>query len=182
MLLSVLKINLAPFLQEEALHDNVMRNYILIEFYRYFHNHKLHNHTITNLQYSPTGPIPCIRIYWQLLLNDMTCKVYSPRENFVCSFPPVFFPFKEAFEAFSTEKGEKYHIMKCYLVWKPAKRHPFRRQEKSRNDGCPNVPCSLSLPHCFNVTLLKINLVPFLQEEALNDNVMRNCILINFGY
>ena len=72
--------------------------------------------------------------------------------------------------------------MKCYLVWKPAKRHPFRRQEKSRNDGCPNVPCALSLPHCFNVTLLKINLVPFLQDEALNDNVMRNCILINFGY
>ena len=32
MLLSVLKINLAPFLQEEALNDNVMRNYILINF------------------------------------------------------------------------------------------------------------------------------------------------------
>ena len=50
ILLSVLKINLAPFLQEEALNDNVMRNYILIEFYRYFHNHKLHNHTITQSQ------------------------------------------------------------------------------------------------------------------------------------
>ena len=30
MLLSVLKINLAPFFQEEALNDNVMRNYMLI--------------------------------------------------------------------------------------------------------------------------------------------------------
>ena len=37
MLLSVLKINLAPFFQEEALNDNVRRNYILIKFYRYFH-------------------------------------------------------------------------------------------------------------------------------------------------
>ena len=37
MLLSVLIINLAPFLQEEALNDNVMGNYILIKFYRYFH-------------------------------------------------------------------------------------------------------------------------------------------------
>ena len=37
MLLSVLKINLAPFLQEEALNGNVRRNYILIKFYRYFH-------------------------------------------------------------------------------------------------------------------------------------------------
>ena len=32
MLLSVLKINLAPFLHEEALKDNVMRNYMLINF------------------------------------------------------------------------------------------------------------------------------------------------------
>ena len=29
---------------------------------------------------------------------------------------------------------------------------------------------------------LKINLAPFLQEEALNDNVMRNNVLINSGY
>ena len=67
------------------------------------------------------------------------------------------------------EKGEKCHIMECYLVWKPARRLPFRRQEKSRNDGCLNVRCALSLPHCFNVTLLKINFAPFWQEEALND-------------
>ena len=32
MLLSVLKINLSPFLQEEALNENVMRNYTLINF------------------------------------------------------------------------------------------------------------------------------------------------------
>ena len=47
-------------------------------------------------------------------------------------------------------------------------------------DGCLNICCPLSLPHCFNITTLKINLAPFLQE-ALCDNVMRNYILINFG-
>ena len=86
------------------------------------------------------------------------------------------------FGAFFEEKGEKYHIKECYLVWKPANRPPFRGQEKSRNNGCPNVRCALSLPHYFNVTVLKINLAPFFQEEALNDNVMRNYMLINSGY
>ena len=58
---------------------------------------------------------------------------------------------------------------------------PFRRQEKSTNDGFPNVRCAVSLPHCFNVIcVLEINLFPFLQEEALNDNVMRNYMLMNF--
>ena len=28
------------------------------------------------------------------------------------------------------EKGEKYHIMECYLVWKTANRLLFRRKEK----------------------------------------------------
>ena len=32
------------------------------------------------------------------------------------------------------------------------------------------------------LTVLKINLAPFFQEEALNDNVMRNYMLINSGY
>ena len=32
MLLSVLKINLAPIFQEDTLNDNVMRNYMLINF------------------------------------------------------------------------------------------------------------------------------------------------------
>ena len=137
---------------------------------------------ITNLQYSPTSPIPCIRVYWQLRLNDMRCKVYSLRKHFVCLCPSVLLLFKDAFGAFSVEKGEKYHIMECYLVWKPTNRLPFRRQEKSGNDGCLNIRCALSLLHCFNVTLLKINLAPFLQEEALNDNVMRNYMLINLGY
>ena len=86
------------------------------------------------------------------------------------------------FGAFSVEKREKYNIMECHLVWKPANILPFRRQEKSRNDGCLNVRCALSLAHCFNVTFLKINLAPFLQEEALNDNATNNYKLINFGY
>ena len=36
----------------------------------------------------------------------------------------------------------------------------------------------VSMLLCF----LKINLFPFLQEEALNDNVMRNYMLINCEY
>ena len=76
------------------------------------------------------------------------------------------------FGAFSVEKGEKYHIMECYLVWKPANRLPFRRQEK----GKKKIIVSMLL------SVLKINLASFLQEEALSDNVMRNNMLINSGY
>ena len=82
----------------------------------------------------------------------MRCKLNSPLTDFVCSSPSVLFLFKEVFGAFFEEKGEKYHIKECYLVWKPANRPPFRGQEKSRNNGCPNVRCALSLPHYFNVT------------------------------
>ena len=60
----------------------------------------------------------------------MLCKVYSPWTDFVCSFPSVLFFSKEVFGAFSAEKGEKCHIMECYLVWKTAHRLLFRRQEK----------------------------------------------------
>ena len=73
------------------------------------------------------------------------------------------------------EKGEKYHIEECYLVGKPANRPPFTGQEKSGNNGCLNV-LVLFYFHIVSKLLsdLKINLAPFLQEEALNDNVMRN--------
>ena len=72
--------------------------------------------------------------------------------------------------------------MEYHLVWKTGNRLPFRRQEKGRNDGCLNVRCALSLPHSFNVIFCPSNQsCPFLQE-ALNDNVMRNYILINFVY
>ena len=76
------------------------------------------------------------------------------------------------FGAFSVEKGEKYHIMECYLVWKPANRIPFRRQEKGKKKSIVSMLLSV----------LKINLASFLQEEALSDNVMRNNMLINSGY
>ena len=76
------------------------------------------------------------------------------------------------FGAFSVEKGEKYHIMECYLVWKPANRLPFRRQEKGTKKSIVSMLLSV----------LKINLASFLQEEALSDNVMRNNMLINSGY
>ena len=76
------------------------------------------------------------------------------------------------FGAFSVDKGEKYHIMECYLVWKPANRLPFRRQEKGKKKSIVSMLLSV----------LKINLASFLQEEALSDNVMRNNMLINSGY
>ena len=76
------------------------------------------------------------------------------------------------FGAFSVEKGEKYRIMECYLVWKPANRLPFRRQEKGKKKSIVSMLLSV----------LKINLASFLQEEALSDNVMRNNMLINSGY
>ena len=76
------------------------------------------------------------------------------------------------FGAFSVEKGEKYHIMECYLVWKPANRLPFRRQEKGKKKSIVSMLLSV----------LKINLASFLEEEALSDNVMRNNMLINSGY
>ena len=79
------------------------------------------------------------------------------------------------------KKGEKYHNYGT-LSSLETYRLPFRRQEKIRNNRCLNIRCTLSLQHCFNVTPLKINLAAFLQEEALNDNVMKNYMLINLGY
>ena len=70
------------------------------------------------------------------------------------------------FGPFSLEKGEKYQIMECYLVW------------------VMGFSTSVVLSHFYIVSMFlsvpKINLAPFLQEEALNDNVMRNYMLINF--
>ena len=62
------------------------------------------------------------------------------------------------------------------------KQTTIQKTRKSKNDGCLNISCPLSLPHWFNVTTLKINLAPFLHEDALCDSVMRNYTLINFGY
>ena len=49
-----------------------------------------------------------------------------------------------------------------------------------------DVLTSVVLSHFHIVSILiavfKINLALFLQEEALNDIVMRNYMLINFGY
>ena len=56
--------------------------------------------------------------------------------------------------------------MECYLVW------------------VMGFSTSVVLSHFYIVSMFlsvpKINLAPFLQEEALNDNVMRNYMLINF--
>ena len=83
------------------------------------------------------------------------------------------------FGPFSSEKGEKYHTMECYLVWNPANRLPFKKQQMM------DVLTSVVLSHFHIVSMflsvLKINLAPFLQEDALNDNIMRNYMLIDFG-
>ena len=72
------------------------------------------------------------------------------------------------------EKGGKYHIIECYLVWNPA---DFRLEDKEKVEMM-DVLTSVMLSHFHIVSMLcsffKINLTPFLQEEALNDNVMRN--------
>ena len=80
------------------------------------------------------------------------------------------------------ERGEKYHIMECYLVWRPTNFHLEDKKKVEMMD----VPTSVVLSHFHIVSMLlcvlEINLFPFLQEEALNDNVMRNYMLINFEY
>ena len=115
-------------------------------------------------------------------LNDTLCKVYLPWTDFVCSFSSVLFLFKEVFGAFSVEKGEKYHIMEWYLVWRPTNFHLEDKKKVEMMD----VSTSVVLSHFHIVSMLlsvfKINLAPFLQEEALNENVMRNYTLINFEY
>ena len=78
------------------------------------------------------------------------------------------------------EKGEKYHIMECYLVWKQTSIQKTRKKVEMMD-----VLTSVVLSHFHIVSMLlsvlKINLAPFLHEEALKDNVIRNYMLINFG-
>ena len=78
------------------------------------------------------------------------------------------------------ERGEKCHIMECYLVWRPTN---FHLEDKKKVEMM-NVSTSVVLSHFHIVSMLLcvlgINLFPFLQEEASNDNVMRNYMLINF--
>ena len=107
-------------------------------------------------------------------MTCVSCKVCPPWTDFVCSFPSVVLLFKEVFGAFSVEKGEKYHIIECYyLVWN---RLPSRTQIKKVE--IMDVLTSVVLSHFHIVSILisvfKINLALFLQEEALNDIVMRN--------
>ena len=106
---------------------------------------------ITNLQYSPTSPFLCSRDNWQLSLNVMLCKVYSPWTDFACSFPSVLFLFIEVFGAFSVKKGEKYNIMEYATRF---------GNPQIDLDGCLNICFPLSLPDCLNVTTLKTNLAP----------------------
>ena len=115
-------------------------------------------------------------------LKDMRCKVYSPWTDFVCSFPSVLFLFEEVFGAFSVEKGEKYHIMECYLVWRPTNFHLEDKKKLEMMDVSTSVVLSHFVIVSMLLSVLKINLSPFLREEALNENVMRNYTMINFEY
>ena len=70
--------------------------------------------------------------------------------------------------------------MECYLVWKQTSIQKTRKKFEMMD-----VLTSVELSHFHIVSMLlsvlKINLAPFLHEEALKDNVMRNYMLINFG-
>ena len=89
----------------------------------------------------------------------MCCKVYSHEADFVCSFTSVLFLFKEVFGAFSVEKGEKYHKLRN-ATWFGNLQIYFhledKKKEKSRNEGCLNVHCALSLPHLFQCYFLSL--------------------------
>ena len=61
-----------------------------------------------------------------------------------------FFSLKKCLELFLWR--EERNITLWNLPSVETNKLPFRRQEKSRNDGCLNVRCAVSLPHCFNVT------------------------------
>ena len=78
------------------------------------------------------------------------------------------------------ERGEKYHFMECYLVWRPTNFHLEDKKVEMMD-----VSTSVVLSHFHIVSMLlcvlEINLFPFLQEEALNENVMRNYMLINLS-
>ena len=80
------------------------------------------------------------------------------------------------------EKGEKYHIMECYLVWRPTNFHLEDKKKVEMMDVSTSVVLSHFLIVSMLLSVLKINLSPFLQEEALNENVMRNYTLINYEY
>ena len=93
-----------------------------------------------------------------------------------------FFSLKGCLELFLWRKQRNITLWNATWFGKPANRLPFKRQEKRSNNGCLNIRCPLSPPHSCNGTTLKINISLFLQREALNDNVMRNYMFINFGY
>ena len=66
------------------------------------------------------------------------------------------------------ERGEKYHIMECYLVWKPANRLPFRIQEKIRNAGCLFLPDYLVYQLLDQLKLKYLNLSKFTEDKVLH--------------
>ena len=80
------------------------------------------------------------------------------------------------------EKGEKYHIMECYLVWRPTNFHLEDKKKLEMMDVSTSVVLSHFVIVSMLLSVLKINLSPFLREEALNENVMRNYTMINFEY
>ena len=86
--------------------------------------------------------------------------------------------------AFSEEKGEKYHI-KEIATWFGNLPIDLHLEDKKKVE-IMDVLASVVFFHFHIVSMLlsdlKINLAPFLQEEALNDNVMRNNLQINSGY
>ena len=108
--------------------------------------------------------------------------IYSPWTDFVCSFPSDVCLFKEVFGASSVEKGQKHHIMECYLVWKPANRLPFRIQEKVE---MMNVLTSTVLSHFHIASVLlslKSILPPFWEKRLKMKMLGKNTYVSLLGF
>ena len=149
--------NRLPFRRQEKVEImNVLTSTVLFHFH------------IASVLLSLTSILPP---FWEKrlqmkMLEKIHMDINSPWTDFVCSFPSDVCLFKEVFGASSVEKGQKHHIMECYLVWKPANRLPFRIQEKVE---MMNVLTSTVLSHFHIASVLlslKSILAPFLGEEA----------------
>ena len=67
-------------------------------------------------------------------------------------------------------------------MWGPTNFHLEDKKKVEMMDVSTSVVLSHFLIVSMLLSVLKINLSLFLQEEALNENVMRNYTLINFEY
>ena len=115
----------------------------------------------------------------------MTCIVkFSHLEQTLFVHPhQFFFSLKRCLELFLRRKERNITLRNA--TWFGNLRIDLHLEDKKKVE-IMDVLTSVVLFHFHIIsmllTVLKINLAPFFQEEALNDNVMRNYMLINSGY